>query len=127
MTIASARIVVGTIALTAGICRVAAAGSPDNPTAYALIPAQLSPGRIAPPNAPARKWMSAPAKTQGGLTSEEQSRLVDAINRMTPKERKQLAKAMKRLTPEERGQLAAVLKRQLAGKRPVSQLAGHTR
>lgn len=71
--------------------------------------------------------MTAPANPGGGLTSEEQRRLVDAINRMTPKERKRLAKAMKRLTPEQRGQLAEVLKRQLAGKGPVSQLTGHAR
>jgi hypothetical protein len=127
MTLVSARLVAGSISLACGICPVVGAGSLDNSSAYTLVPAQLSAGRTAPPNAPARKWMSGPAKPQGELTSGEQSRLVDAINRMTPKERKRLAKAMKRLTPEERAQLAQVLKRQLAGKGPVSQLAGHAR
>jgi hypothetical protein len=127
-------ILVASAAWVTVMCPAAAAGRVEketlleDPSAYVLIPAQLSAPRTMPPNAPAmRKRLSAPAKTADGLTPEEYKRLAEAINSMTPKERKRLAKAMKHLTPEGRRQLAEVVKRGLAGKGPVSQLTKHAR
>jgi hypothetical protein len=106
-------ILVASIALTAGICPLAA---------------QLSMDRKTAPIAPApKKSTSARTKPDVGLTPEEQRRLAAAINRMTPKERKRLAKAMKGLTPEGRRQLAAVVKRQLAAESASSQPTKHAR
>jgi hypothetical protein len=120
-------IAAASIALTMGISP-AAARALDAPSAYALIPAQLSMDRKTPPNAAAKtKSMSARSRPDGGLTTEEQKRLAETINGMTPAERKRLAKAMKRLTPEERSQLAEVVSRQLARKGTVSQLTRNAR
>jgi hypothetical protein len=111
-------IVAASVALVA-----TAAGSPEVPTAYALIPAQLSAARAFPPNAPAARTRKAtPAKTGEDLTPDEYKRLADAMNRMTPKERKRLAKAIKSLSPEGRRQFAQVVKRQLAGQATSSQV-----
>ena len=121
-------IVAASIALVTGICPVAAAKSAEVPSAYALIPAQLSMGRPGPASAPAaRKRMTAPAKPEAGLTPQEQKRLAEAMNRLTPEERKRLAKAVKRLTPQQRRQLVAVVKRQLAKKGTASQLTKRAR
>jgi hypothetical protein len=120
-------IVAASIALTMGTSP-GATGTLEDPSAYALIPAQLSMDRKTPPNAPApKKRKSARPGPDAGLTSEERKRLAEAINRMTPAERKKLAKAMKRLTPEERSQLAEVVKQQLSRKGTGSQLTKNAR
>jgi hypothetical protein len=107
--------------LVAQICPVAAAEDFAAPSSYSLIPVQLAMGRRVPVNAPpAKKPASAPVKTQGAITKEEDRRLTEAFNRMTPKERKRLAKAMKGLNPEERRQVAEAMKRQLAGQPTAS-------
>jgi hypothetical protein len=112
-------VAVASIALAVGTYP-AAAGSPEVPPAYVLIPAQLSTARTQPPPVK-KKRMSAPAKPDGGLTAQEYKRLVEAMKRLTPQDRKRLAKAMKRLTPEERRRLAEVVMRQLARKGAASQ------
>jgi hypothetical protein len=123
-----AGIVVASIAWATAMCPIAAATSLEDPSAYALVPAQLSAPRTMPPNVPAmRKRLNAPTKNANGLTPQESKRLAEAINGMTPKERKRLAKAMKHLTPEERRQLVEVVKRGMAGRGPASQLTRHPR
>jgi len=119
---------VGSIALVTGICPASPTKSLEAPSAYDLIPVQLSMARIGPSSAPpARRRMITPAKPEDGLTTEEQRRLAEAMKRLTPQERKRLAKVMKRLTPEERKQLTGVLKRQLEGKKAAPHLMQHAR
>jgi len=114
-------IVVAFTACVTGMCPVGAAQSAEGPSAYAIIPVQLSMVRPGPASVPpARKRTTAPAKPEAGLTAQERKRLADAINRLNPEERKRLAKALKRMTPEQRRQFIAALKRQLAKNRTAA-------
>jgi hypothetical protein len=113
-------VVVASIAVVTGVCPAAVAST--------LIPVQLSMGSTGRTSTPAaRKRMSAPTKSKGGLTAEDYKQLADAIRRLPPAQRKRLAKAMKNLTPEERQQLAAGVKQSLAAKRPASQAVKRVR
>ena len=109
--------VVATIALVTGFCAIAADRGTNVPSPRALIPAQLSMGRPGLTSVPSARRMAKPAKSEAGLTPEQQSRLAEVMNRMTPKERKRLAKAVKHMTPEKHRQFVAALKQQLAKKR----------
>ena len=107
-------IVAALLVLAAAFRPIAATEVARLPSAYSLIPAQLSMGRPGFTRVPPQKRVASPAKPPAGRNADEQKRLAEAIHRMTPKQRKRFAKAVKHMTPEQRQQFAAIVKQQLA-------------